>query len=114
MTIQERVVGSMVVLDMSGRLTLNDGDALLKATVSDVLSRGGTRVLLNVADVSYVDSAGLGALVAMSLLAKKQGGAVKLLSPSKRLLDLLTMSRLLHVLEVCDSEAQALLSFGGE
>ena len=113
MTIQERVVESMVVLDLSGRLTLNDGDAALKQAVSGLLGRGSTRVLLNVADVEYVDSAGLGALVATSLLAKKAGGSVKLLQPSKRLHDLLAMSRLLALLEVCESETDALQRFSG-
>jgi anti-sigma B factor antagonist len=63
------------------------------------------------AEVAYVDSSGLGALVGSSLGAKRQGGAVKLLNPSKRLYDLLSMSRLLQVIEVCDSEAQALETF---
>jgi anti-sigma B factor antagonist len=111
MTIDERMVGSMVVLDVSGRITLGDGEGLLKEAVTNLLKRGRANLLLNMAEVSYVDSSGLGTLVGSSLAAKRQGGAVKLLNPSKRLYDLLSMSRLLQVIEVCDSEAQALESF---
>ena len=111
MTIEERTVGSMVVLHVSGRITLGDGEGLLKEAVSSLLKQGCANLLLNMAEVSYVDSSGLGALVGSSLAAKRQGGAVKLLNPSKRLHDLLSMSRLLQVIEVCDSEARALESF---
>jgi anti-anti-sigma factor len=108
---QQRAVGSMVVLDVSGKVVLGDGDGLLKETVSGLMKKGLKKVVLNMSAVSYVDSAGLGALVGSSLAAKKQGGVLKLLNPSKRLYDLLTMSRLLQVIEVCDSESQALASF---
>jgi anti-sigma B factor antagonist len=111
MTIEERTVGSMVVLHVSGRITLGDGEGLLKEAVTNLLKQGRANLLLNMAEVSYVDSSGLGALVGSSLAAKRQGGAVKLLNPSKRLHDLLSMSRLLQVIEVCDSEARALESF---
>jgi anti-anti-sigma factor len=114
MTIQERAVGSTVFLDMSGRLVLGDGDALLKDTMSGLLKQGRRQVVFNLADVSYADSSGLGAIVGTFLSARNEGGAVKLLNPSKRLQDLLSMAKLLQVLEVCDSEAQALSSFGAD
>lgn len=112
MTIQERAIGPIAVLDLSGRLVLGDGDGLLKDTVSGLVAQGRKQILLNVADVSYVDSSGLGALVAIFLATRKDGGVLKLLSPSKRLHDLLKMARLLTVLEVCETEDQALSAFG--
>ncbi len=111
MTIQERSVGSVVVLDLSGRLVLGDGEALLKDTVAGLLKQGRRQVLLNMSDVSYVDSSGIGVLVGSSLNAKGTGGAVKLLNPSKRVHDALSLARLLPMLEVCSSEADALHSF---
>ncbi|MEQ1756726.1 MAG: STAS domain-containing protein [Vicinamibacterales bacterium] len=112
MTIAERAVGpAVVVLDISGRLVLGDGDTALKEAVSSRLLKG-QRVVLNMAEVSYVDSAGLGVLVGTFLAAKNQGGGVKLLNPSKRLHDLLSMARLLKVVDICESEAHALESFG--
>jgi len=111
MTLEERVVGSAVVVDISGRLVLDDGDSALKEKVNALLKLGNLRVVLNVAEVSYVDSAGLGALVSSFLAAKNQGCALRLLSPSKRLQDLLAMSRLLTIVRVCESEEQALASF---
>jgi len=112
MTIQERSVGSVVFLDISGRLVLGEGDALLKDTVQGLFEKGSTQVVLNLVDVPYVDSAGLGALVGAFLAARSEGGAVKLLNPSKRLRDLLSMAKLLKVVDVYDSEAQVLSSFG--
>jgi anti-sigma B factor antagonist len=107
MTIQERAVGSVVVLDMSGRLVLGDGDGALKDRVNTLLQQGSRQVVLNVGEVSYVDSAGLGVIVSASLAARKAGGVVRLLNPSKRLQQLLEMAKLFTILDVCQSEAQA-------
>ena len=111
MTIRERTVDSVVVLDLAGRLVLGDGDQLLKETVLNLIASGRKHVVLNLAEVSYVDSSGLGSLVAVFLGARKQGGALKLLNPSKRLHDLLAIAKLLTVLDISDSEAQAVASF---
>ena len=111
MTIRERAVEAVVVLDLSGRLVLGDGDQLLKDTVQNLMTTGRRHVVLNLAEVSYVDSSGLGALVAVFLGARKQGGALKLLNPSKRLHDLLAIAKLLTVLDISESEAQAVASF---
>ena len=108
MTIGERVVGPVTVLELSGRLVLGEGDEPLKGKVKDLMQQGSTHVMLNMTDVSYVDSAGLGALVGVSLSARHQGRTITLVNPSKRLVELLTMARLQHVVNVCDSEAQAL------
>ena len=111
MTIQERSVDSVVALDLGGRLGLGDGDELLKETVDNLMTRGRKHVMLNLAGLSYVDSAGLGVLLSIFLEARKRGGSVRLHSPSKRLRDLLAMTRLLKELEVSDSESQALARF---
>jgi anti-sigma B factor antagonist len=111
MTIEERTVGSVVVLDLGGRLVLDDGDVALKEKVNALLTSGNQHLVLNVTDVSYVDSAGLGALVASFLAARTHGGALRLMNPSKRLRELLVMSRLLPLVRICESEAEAMSSF---
>lgn len=110
MTIGERTVGPVVMLELSGRLVLGEGDEQLKGKVKDLLSHGTTHVMLNMVDVTYVDSSGLGALVGVSLSARRQGGVVTLVTPSKRLMELLTVARLQAVVNICDSESQALRS----
>jgi len=86
-------VDSVVALDLSGRLALGDGDELLKQTVRSLLTRGINRVVVNLAEVSYADSSGLGAIVSVFLEARKSGAAVKLHSPSKRLQALASFGR---------------------
>jgi anti-anti-sigma factor len=112
MTIVERAIGTVVVLDISGRLVLDDGDAALKEAVLALLKQGKGHIVLNAAELTYVDSAGLGALVSSFVAAKKEGSALRLLSPSQRLVELLTMARLLPMVDICESEEQAVASFG--
>jgi len=109
--IRERAVDNVAVLDLDGRLVLGDGDETLKQKIHALLTGGRTHVVLNLADVSYVDSAGLGSLVAVCLDVRKHGGGIKLHSASKRLRDLFVIARLVNVLEISDSEAQAVGSF---
>jgi anti-sigma B factor antagonist len=111
MTIQERVVGSVTVLDFSGKLILGDGDALLKDKIHSLVFQGRKQIVLNMGAVSYVDSSGLGALVASSVTAKNNGAQIKLVSLTKRLQDLLAIAKLLTVFEAYDSEADAINSF---
>jgi|SRR5262245_36373782 len=111
MTIQERVVGSVTVLDLSGKLILGDGDALLKDKIHSLVFQGRKQIVLNMGAVSYVDSSGLGALVASSVTGKSNGGQIKLVSLTKRLQDLLAIAKLLTVFESYDSEAEAINSF---
>ena len=111
MTIQERVVGSVTVLDLSGKLILGDGDALLKDKIHSLVFQGKKQIVLNMGAVSYVDSSGLGALVASSVTGKNNGGQIKLVSLTKRLQDLLAIAKLLTVFESYDSEAEAINSF---
>jgi anti-sigma B factor antagonist len=112
MTIQERSVDTVTVLDLSGRLVLGDGAEHLKQTAEALTARGCRHIILNLTDVSYVDSAGLGALLAVFFETKKHGGAVKLQQPSKRLHDLLAMARLTTVFDITESERDALAGFG--
>lgn len=111
MTIEERAIGPVVVLDLGGRLVLGDGDQLLKERVISHLGQGNHRVILNVARLSYVDSSGLGVIVSSTLAARNQGGALRLVSPSSRLQQLLAMAKLLTVIDVCHSEQEAVGSF---
>lgn len=111
MTIQERVVGSVTVLDLDGKLVLGDGDTLLKDKIHSVVFQGRKNIILNMGGVSYVDSSGLGAIVASFVTAKNNGGQVKLLNLTKRLQDLLSIAKLLTVFDCFDSEAEAVRSF---
>ena len=111
MTIQERVVGSVAILDLNGKLVLGDGDALLKDKVHSLVFQGHKQIVLNLGGVSYVDSSGLGALVAASVTSKSNGGQIKLLNLTKRIQDLLSITKLLTVFDCFDSEAEALRSF---
>jgi anti-sigma B factor antagonist len=108
MTIGERTMGAATVLELSGRLVLGEGDEPLKGKVKDLMQQGATHVMLNMTEVTYIDSAGLGALVGVSLSARHQGRVITLVNPSKRLIELLTTARLHNVVKCCDSEAQAL------
>jgi anti-sigma B factor antagonist len=111
MTIQERAVGSVTVLDLGGKLVLGDGDMLLKDKIHSLVFQGRKQIILNLGDVSYVDSSGLGSLVASSVTAKNNGGQIKLVSLTKRLQDLLSIAKLLTVFECFDSEEEAIGSF---
>ena len=111
MTIQERVVDSVVVLDLSGKLVLGDGDGLLKDKVHSLVFQGKKQIVLNLGGVSYVDSSGLGALVSSSMTAKNNGGQIKVANLTKRIHDLLSIAKLLTVFESFESEGEAVNSF---
>jgi anti-sigma B factor antagonist len=111
MTIQERVVGSVTVLDLEGKMVLGDGDTLLKDKIHSLVFQERKNIVLNLGHVSYMDSSGLGALVASFVTAKNNGGQVKLLNLTGRLQDLLAIAKLLTVFETFDSEVDAVRSF---
>ena len=111
MTIQERVVGSVTVLDLNGRLLIGDGDTLLKDKIHSLVFQGRKQIILNMAGVPYVDSSGLGALVAAFVTGKNNGAQVKLVSLTKRLQDLMSIAKLLTVFDSYDSEEEAINSF---
>jgi len=111
MTIEQRNVGSVVVLDLNGQLVLGQGSGLLKDKVHSVMFQGHKQVLLNLGGVSYMDSAGLGELIATQTSVTRQGGQVKVANLTKRVSDLLTIAKVLTVFDVYDSEDGALKAF---
>ncbi len=111
MRIQQRMVGEVAIIDLNGDLTLDEGDELLRDTVSRLLQQGQKKIVMNLADVRYIDSAGLGAVVRSHTTALKQGGALKLLRPTKRARDLLTFIGIWKVFEVFEREEDAVRSF---
>ena len=111
MNIEERVVGDVVVLDLTGKITLGDGDELLTDKVNSLLNQGRKQIVLNLAQVPYVDSAGLGAVVRTYTTVSRQGGSLKLVNLTKRITDLLAITKLLTVFETFDDEADAVRSF---
>ena len=114
MTIQERVVGSVTVLDLDGKLVLGDGDTLLKDKIHSLVFQGRKNIVLNMGGVAYVDSSGLGAIVASFVTAKNNGGHVKLLKLTNRIQDLMAIAKLLTVFDTFNTEPEALASFGAQ
>ena len=111
MQIEERRVGSVIVLDAKGKLTLGDGDVLLKDKIHSLVHQGHRRVVLNLGDVSYVDSAGIGEIVGSYTTLSRAGGSLKLLNLTKRIHDLLAITKLLTVFETFTTEDDAVRSF---
>ena len=97
MQIDERTVGDVLILDIKGRITLGEGDELLKDKVNSLLNQGQKKIILNLAEVPYIDSAGLGEIVRTYTTVSRQGGSLKLLSLTKRITDLLAITKLLTV-----------------
>ena len=111
MQIEERAVGDVVVLDLKGRVTLGEGDQLLKDKVNSLVNQGRKRIVLNLAGVPYIDSAGLGEIVGSYTTVSRQGGSLKLLNLTKKITDLLAITKLLTVFETFESEDEAVRSF---
>jgi|ERR1700690_2907389 len=111
MEISERKAGNVTILDVSGRITMGEGDTILKDKLHSLLHQGRKDVLLNLGQVQYVDSAGLGAIVSAYTTMTREGGSLKLLSITKRLQDLLTITKLLTVFDTFESEDEALRSY---
>jgi anti-sigma B factor antagonist len=113
MEIAERMVGDITVLDLKGKMTLGEGDELLKDKINSLLSQGKKKLVLNLEGVPYIDSAGLGEIVRTFTTVSRQGGSLKLLNLTKRIEDLLAITKLLTVFETFDTEAEAIKSFSG-
>lgn len=111
MQIDERQVGEVMILDLKGKVTLGEGDEVLKDKINSLLLQGQKRILLNLADVPYIDSAGLGEIVRTYTTVSRQGGQLKLVNLTKRITDLLMITKLLTVFETFDVEQDALKSF---
>jgi len=113
MDIEERVVNSVTILDLKGKLILGEGDEMLRDKVNSLVHQGRKNILLNLEGVPYIDSAGLGEVVRTYTTVSRQGGRLKLLHLTKRIQDLLSITKLLTVFETYDSEPEALKSFSG-
>ncbi len=110
----ERNVEGVVVLDLAGRITLGEGARRLRELIRSLLNAGERRILLNLAQVDYIDSSGLGELVSSYTLVRQQGGELKLLSLTRKVHDLLQVTKLLTVFDVREDETDALASFPSE
>ena len=111
MKIAERKVSDVTILDLSGKMTLGEGDEMLKQTINNLLAAGNKKLVLNLEGVPYIDSAGLGEVVRTHTTVSRQGGSLKLLNLTKRIEDLLSITKLLTVFDTYDSEAEAIKSF---
>jgi anti-sigma B factor antagonist len=111
MKFKTRQVDGVTVLDLSGKITLGEGSVTLRDAVRDVLSKGQNKILLNLADVTYIDSSGIGELVSAFTTVKNSGGELKLLQLTKKVKDLLQITKLYTVFDVKDDEAAAIASF---
>jgi len=111
MEIAERTVNDVMILDLRGKMTLGEGDELLKDKINSLLSQGKKKLLLNLEGVPYIDSAGLGEVVRTYTTVSRQGGSLKLLNLTKRIEDLLSITKLLTVFETYDSETEAVQSY---
>ena len=111
MEIEERQAGNVMILDLKGELVIGEGDELLKDKIHSMIQQGHKRLLLNLEGVPYVDSAGLGQMVSTLNTVTRNGGALKLLNLTKRLQDLLSITKLLTVFETYENEDEAVKSF---
>jgi anti-sigma B factor antagonist len=106
-----RQVGNVTVVDVAGRITLGEGSSALRETLRDLVAKNQNKILLNLADVSYIDSSGIGELVSGYTTVTNTGGALKLLNLNKRVKDLLQITKLYTVFEVHEDEAAAIRSY---
>jgi anti-sigma B factor antagonist len=113
MTIEQRLVNGIAIIDLSGKLALGDGDGLLRDKVRSLIFQGQKEIALNLGGLSYMDSAGLGELISVHSTTTNAGGHIKIFSLTKRVSDLLAITKVLTVFDVYDSEEEALKSFVG-
>lgn len=106
-----RQVGDVSVVDVAGRITLGEGSSALRDTLRDLIAKNHKKILLNLGEVSYIDSSGIGELVSGFTSVTNSGGSLKLLSLSKRVKDLLQITKLYTVFDVHEDEAHAVRSF---
>jgi len=111
LSIKHREAGDITILDLAGKITIGEGSVQLREAVRGLLDAGKKKILLNLGDVSYVDSSGIGELVSSYSTASKAGGNLKLLNLTKKIQDLLAITKLLTVFEIHESEDAALASF---
>ena len=112
MKIDERAVGGVTILDLQGKMLIGEGDELLREKINQLVENGTEKIVLNLAEVPYVDSAGLGEIVRCYTTVSRKNGKLKLLNLTKRIHDLLSITKLLTVFETYDSEDEVVKSFG--
>lgn len=110
--IHARQLGNIVILDLSGKITIGEGSNKLRDEVNRLLEAGQREIILNFAHATYLDSSGIGELISRHTTTKNQGGHLKLLHLPRKIKDLLVVTRLLPVFETFDDEQDAILSFG--
>ena len=106
-----RQVNGVMIVDLSGRITLGEGSVILRDTVRDLVGKGNKKILLNLGEVNYIDSSGIGELVSAFTTVRNQGGELKLLKLTKKVHDLLQITKLYTVFDIKDDEAKAIQSF---
>jgi anti-sigma B factor antagonist len=106
-----RQVGDVLVIDAAGRITLGEGSSALRDKIREISTQGNKKILLNMAEVSYIDSSGIGELVSGFTSVTNHGGVLKMLNLTKRVKDLLQITKLYTVFDVHDDEAAAIRSF---
>jgi anti-sigma B factor antagonist len=106
-----RQVDGVAVVDMSGRITLGEGSVILRDTIRDLIGKGSKKILLNLGDVTYIDSSGIGELVSAFTAVRREGGELKLLNLTKKVHDLLQITKLYTVFDIKDDEATAIKAF---
>ena len=111
MKLSVRKVKDIIVLDVEGKIVLGDGDVEIKKTVDNLLQKGNTNIVLNLAKVPYLDSSGLGEIIRCFTALRRSGGNFKLLAPNQRIIDLLNITKLLNVFDCYDNESSAIKSF---
>lgn len=111
LNIKEREAGEVTILDMNGKVTIGEGSVSLRSAIRGLLEKGRKKILLNLAGVGYIDSSGIGELVASFTAINKEGGQLKLLNLTQKLQDLLAITKLLTVFDVYEDEAEALGSY---
>ena len=111
MKIETRTIGDVRILDCSGKITLGEGTMTVRNTVRDILKSNGKKIILNLADVNYIDSSGIGELVSTYTTVTNNGGQLKLLNLTKKIQELLAITKLLTVFQVFENEQAALASF---
>lgn len=112
MNIGQRKIGDITIIDLQGNIMFEDGDVELRSAVASVLEAGGRKVVLNMGEVPYLDSAGLSELVRSFVAVNKRGGRLVLFDLTRKVHDLLSIAKLLSILETFESEADAVRSFG--
>jgi anti-sigma B factor antagonist len=111
MKASSRKVDGVTIVDLSGRITLGEGSVVLRDTVKELSTQGDKKILLNLGDVTYIDSSGIGELVSAYTSVRNAGGELKLLNLTKKVHDLLQITKLYTVFDISDDEASAIASF---